>query len=158
MIDLHPYDNKERRFHHDDAQRDEGLALVARFLKLPSAPPAARYDMRFYSGGIGIIDHVAIAIAVDHAEALRIALACGYVAPSAASGDWRADLEWLVGADEGVAFSSALVTFIADGRREFQPAYATGGPIWFELESNVNHWGVIWHADGVLAHLAYDQG
>jgi hypothetical protein len=158
VSELHPYDGKERRFHHDDAQRDEGLALVARFLKLPSAPPAARYDMRFFSGGIGIFDHIAIAIEADHAEALRIVSQCGYVAPAAAAGAWREELELLVGADESAPFAAALVTFVADARRELQPAYAHGNPIWFEPDSDVNHWGVMWHADGVLAHLAYDQG
>jgi hypothetical protein len=158
VTDLHPYDNKERRFHHDDAHRDEGLALVARILRLPSAPVAARYDMRFFSGGIGIIDHVAIELAADRDEALRIVAACGFVAPSAAADEWRGELEWLVGADEDVPFDRALVDFIADNRRDFQPAYATGEPICFELDSNVNHWGVMWCAGGALAYLAYDQG
>lgn len=153
-MNLHPYDNKERVFRYDDASRDDGLVLVAKLLKLPAAPRGARFDLRFFSGGIGIFDHLAIALGAESAEVVRIAHELGFVAPTADG----SELEEFLGDCDGVPFADALVEFVAHHRLGFQPDYAPGDPIWIEPESNVNHWVVMWHSNGVLAYLAYDQG
>jgi len=144
-MDLHPYDGKERRFRYDDATRDDGRMLVANFLRLPSAPRDAVFDMRFYSGGMGIVDHVAIAFAAERDEAARIAESLGFV------GADEIDVSLLDGDGD-------LAQFIAEHRRGFQPDYADGDPIWFEDGSDDIHWSVLWHAHGMLAYAAYDQG
>ena len=135
-MNLHPYDNKERVFRYDDASRDQGLVLVAKLLKLSVAPRGALFDLRFFSGGIGIFDNLAIAFAADAAEAARIAEACGFVAADTVDD----------------------VVDIASTRHGFQPDYAPGDPIWVEPDSDVNHWVVLWHSGGMLAYLGYDQG
>jgi hypothetical protein len=135
-MNLHPYDDKERVFRYDDASRAEGLELVARFLKLSVAPRGALFDLRFFSGGIGIFDNLAIAIAADATQAARIADACGFVAAD--------DVDHVVD--------------ISQCRHGFQPDYADGDPLWLDPSSDVNQWGVMWHSGGMLAYLAYDQG
>jgi len=144
-MNLHPYDDKECVFRYDDASRDDGLAHVARILKLPAAPRGALFDLRFFSGGIGIFDNLAIALAADEAEVARIVAACGFVAAD------ESELDGMLG-------ENALVEFIAHGRHGFHPDYADGDPIWIEPGSDVNHWSVMWFSGGMLAYLGYDQG
>jgi hypothetical protein len=135
--DLHPYDGKERRFRFDDDTRAAGLALVAKLLKLPAVPSGARFELRFFSGGIGIFDNLAIAIAATRDDAQRIADACGFTST----------LDEYIDAEH-----------VMYHRQAFQPDCAADDPIWCEPGSDVNHWTVIWFANGELAYLGYDQG
>jgi hypothetical protein len=66
-MNLHPYDGVERRYRHTDAERDTGLAIVARLLRLPhiSSSQVVGYDLSFYSGGIGVLDKLAITLQAD---------------------------------------------------------------------------------------------
>jgi hypothetical protein len=156
--DLHPYDNRERRFRYDDDSRTRGRELVARILRLPVAPTGARFDIAFFSGGVGVFDNVAIAIAASPDAAAAIATRLQFAPPGDFTGDDFADLEWLVGAADGTPFELALAGFVAEHRHAFQPDYVTGDPIWFETISGVNHWSVLWYSRGELAYLSYDQG
>src|SRR5262245_35665354 len=67
-VNLHPYDNVERRFRHTDETRGEGREVVAHVLRLPDSPAGELlFDMSFFSGGIGVLDRVAIALPADAA-------------------------------------------------------------------------------------------
>jgi hypothetical protein len=61
-MSLPPYDNKEYRCRHSDADRREGLAKVAELLGLAGVSDQGGlfYDLSFYSGGIGVFDRLAV--------------------------------------------------------------------------------------------------
>ena len=65
-MNLHPYDNVERRYRHTDGTRGEGRDVVAQVLGLPK-PPAGEllFDLSFFSGRIGVLDRLAIAFPAD---------------------------------------------------------------------------------------------
>src|SRR5512138_2058320 len=101
MSELYRYDGKTHRFSHDDADPSAGRAHVARMLGLAESPPDARYELSFYSGGIGVLDQMAIAVpATPEVRAAAIARIAG-VAPDDATGDWRDELIWLLAGDDG---------------------------------------------------------
>jgi hypothetical protein len=144
---MRPYDNREYRYRFDDDTRAEGLVRVAKLLRLPIAPRAARFDLRLFSGGIGIVDQLAIAIPATRDEAVRIAATCGFVAPD------PTDDEWL-----NLLADDEVPVFVAHHRSAFQPDFAAGDALWVEPDSGVNHWNMMWHAGDELAFLGYDQG
>lgn len=162
MTDLHPYDGKTRRFAHDDAEAGEGPSLVARLLGL-DAPPAGdglRYELSFYSGGIGVLDHLAIAVPADAARVARVVRHLGGRSPEEAIKipAWAESFRWLVGADDAPTIRDAAVRFLDEQRSAFQPACEVGHEIWFAEDSGVNTWSAAWLAGDVLCFLAYDQG
>ncbi len=150
MRDLHPYDGVERRFHHDDRDPAEGRGIVARVLRipLPAPPPALRYELSFYSGGIGIVDRLRVSIALD--SATPVVRGCG-LAPLA---EGARDV-WFVEEEEPLT-AAHLAAFVEENRASFQPAVATHA--WFDPESSVNGWTLVYYAEGAVHYLAYDQG
>jgi hypothetical protein len=161
-MELHPYDNQERRFRHTDRDRGDGIQIVTHVLHLPTSPPAdLRYDLSFYSGGIGIIDRLAIALPLDSTIA-RIALAglhCKSLDEASSDPSWQDDLGWLIDdEDNPLPVRLATVQFINKERKEFQPACRASSPIWVTAESGVNSWTMLWESDDVLSYLSYDQG
>lgn len=161
-VDLHPYDSVRRRFCHTDAAQDEGRALIARLLGLP-APLAGEllYDLSFFSGGIGVIDHLAITLPSDGALWSRVAgsLCARTLAEAAADQSWAGDLIGLLtGEEEAVPLRPAAVQFINQHRREVQAECAPASCILFGYESNVNDWVVLWGEDAQLNYLGYSQG
>jgi hypothetical protein len=150
-MNLHPYDGVERRFRHTDATTADGLAIVARVLHVPAAR-SALYDMRFYSGGFGIIDYLAIALPVNDATAAEIVMALGLAPPD---GDTA---ELVVDEDAPEPLADAIAHFVDEHRCDFQPPCRATDRVWFEPESNSNHWVVVWHRDRTLCYVAYDRG
>ena len=58
------YDNEEHHFSHTDTDRRVGLVHLAELLRLPAPieEQGVLYDLRFFSGGIGIDDKHAATI------------------------------------------------------------------------------------------------
>jgi hypothetical protein len=86
----------------------------------------------------------------------------GRAAARAAGGAERRALRFAV-FSSGIAAVCGFTASIDDDhvmyhRQAFQPDYAIGDPIWCEPGSDVNHWGVLWHSNGELGYLGYDQG
>jgi hypothetical protein len=160
---LHPYDGAERRFQHTDEDRAQGLAIVAQMLHLPHPPPPefVLYDMAFYSGGIGIVDTLAITLPADQKLWDRIVAALGAKTPEDAASDpeWADDIVWLlIDEEEPIALRDAAVQFINHKRRAFQsPCHATH-QIFFTSGSNVNAWTALWGDDTQINYCGYDQG
>jgi hypothetical protein len=151
-MDLHPYDGKERRFRHDDPG-DPAFArgLVQRLLRMPIGAYALRYDLAFYSGGIGINDNLFISI--EAAEAWRAKLPDGFLLAEEAL---ARDIRWLIMSDEDLAPDAALMTFIADHRAPFQAPVRE--EMWIEATSDVNSWTVAYTYQGWLHWMSHDQG
>jgi len=162
-MDLHPYDGVERRFHHADADRAAGLSVVARVLHLPAPPPpdGVFYDLSFYSGGIGVLDNLAITLPADPATWASVAAAIGAKSPEEANrdADCAAELAWLLTGEEmPAAPREAAVRFIERERGEFQSECLTTSRILFADGSGVNYWEALWGDDVTLNYLRYDQG
>ena len=145
-MDLHPYDGATRRFRHDDADQTVGLEVIRRIRAIPAK---LFYDLSFYSGGIGIIDSLHISALTDPAP---------LVADWLRWPDANDEILWLIGADEETPADTALRQFVAHHRApEFQPAPTTLD-VWFEPQSGVNSWALVYVEGGFLHYLAYDQG
>ncbi|AWM37560.1 hypothetical protein GobsT_44520 [Gemmata obscuriglobus] len=161
-MDLHPYDGVERRFRYTDVQPGYGPEALARVLRL-SRPPSGEvlYDLSFFSGGIGIIDHLSASLLAT--PELWAEVVAGLEAQSleeaANNTEWAAELGWLLTAAEGpTLLRPAAAAFIAQHRQDFQPLCHPGDRILFECASDVNHWGVLWGDDTRINFLGYDQG
>jgi hypothetical protein len=164
---LHPYDGRERRFSHADAEPEalaRGRELVARLLSLPEPPSAEglRYELSFYSGGIGVIDRLHVAMPCVPAEVEGIATRAGMIVPEAlrVGDERREEFDWLVHGEEHPqrSLEAAVVAFVDDNRRAFQPRPHEGMRTWFWPDSDVNTWSLLYEIDGELAFIAYDQG
>ncbi|WP_143141149.1 hypothetical protein [Nannocystis exedens] len=165
---LHRYDDVERRFcdaDRDLRQRERGLALVARLLGLPAleTTDGLRYDLRYFSGGIGVIDRLHVALPCGAAEVDAIVARLGLVTPEDAVADaaWREDFEWFVSDEDGeglLPLRARVVAFLAEKRADFQPRPDERARVWFARSSNVNTWSVVYEQDGTLCLAAYDQG
>jgi hypothetical protein len=161
-MNLHPYDNVERRYRHTDETRDEGRAVVAQVLGLPE-PPAGEllFDMSFFSGGIGVLDRLAIALPADPAlwSSVVTSLRCRTPEEASAEESWVGELIWLLtGEKESLPLRPAAVRFINHERREFQTECVMTSRILLGYESNVNDWVALWGDAAQLNYLGYSQG
>jgi hypothetical protein len=161
-VDLHPYDNVERRFRHTDPSQDDGRVVVARVLRLLEPPTGdLLYDLSFFSGGIGVLDYLAIVVPANPALWSSVTSSLRGRTPEEAvlDGSWAADLIWLLtGEEEDVPIRPATVHFINQHRREFQAECVPSSRILFGYESNVNDWLALWGDDTRLNYLGYSQG
>ena len=159
---LHPYDNVERRYRHTDGARGEGHDVVAQVLGLPR-PPAGEllFDLSFFSGGIGVLDRLAISMPADPVLWSRVAtsLRCRTLEEACTEELWLEQLIWLLtGEQERIPLRPAAAQFINRERRAFQPECVQTHRILFGHESDVNDWTALWGDDGRLNYLGYSQG
>ena len=159
---LHPYDNVERRYRHGDATRVEGYDVVAEVLGLPE-PPAGEllFDLSFFSGGIGVVDRLAISVPADPILWSRVvkSLRCRTPEEASAEESWLEQLMWLLTAGkEKIPVRHAAVGFINRERRDFQTECMPENRILFGYESDVNDWVALWGDDRRLNYLGYSQG
>ena len=163
---LHPYDGRERSFRHDDgepARRDRGRALVARLLGLPELPVTAglRYELRYYSGGIGAQDHIHVALPASRDEVNAAVARLRLVTPEAAAADVESgeDVAWvLLDDDDPRPLAEAAARFVEEERADFQPRPEEGSRVWLALPFSPNFWTVVYEAGGDLCLIAFDQG
>jgi hypothetical protein len=119
------------------------------------------YDLSFYSGGIGVLDNLAIAIHADRSTWASVAEALRAKTPEQASddADWAGELVWLfTGAEEPVPIRELAVEFINRERYEFQTACRATDRILLADGSGVNWWLALWGDDATLNYRSYDQG
>lgn len=162
-MELHPYDGRERRFCHTDVSPTAGLVIVARVLHLNELPSqhGVFYDLSFYSGGMGIFDHLAITLPADTNLWKSVTVALRAKTPEEACQDegWAEDLLWLINDDdEPILPHEATVRFINSKRQAFQSKCVPTSWLYFEEESNINDWTVLWGDDTQLNYLGYSQG
>jgi hypothetical protein len=161
-MDLHPYDDVNRQFHHHDRDRAMGLAIITKRLGLPtiSLMSDALYDLSFYSGGMGIIDNLAITIPADREKWTIIVQALNAKSPEDAVIDpkWADDFLWLVTDDEApLSPRESAVNFINEHRSEFQLVCCSTDHIFFQYDSSVNSWVALWGSNEQVNYLGYDQ-
>jgi hypothetical protein len=162
-MNLHPYDNIERRYRHTDIPNIDGLAVVARLLHL-SGPPAGDevlYDLSFFSGGIGVLDRLAISLPAGPILWERVRNALRAKTPEELGGDVATaeELRWLLCDDEQWdSPRQAAIRFINQERRTFQDECHPESRILFMESSDVNDWQALWGDDLQLNYLGYSQG
>jgi hypothetical protein len=90
-----PYDGRTHLHRDGDADPTEGHAIVCRVLGLATTPDDVRYELELHSGGIGIVDRLAISFPAMPARIGAIVMKL--------SGGLRddEDLRWLLDVDEG---------------------------------------------------------
>ena len=163
-MSLHPYDGKERCFRHTDAETKAGLAIVVQLLGLPKATSiaGALYDLSFYSGGMGIIDQLAITVQADQSIWTCVTPKHQAKTLEQASQDanWIDELVWLFTDDEDtlIPLRELAVQFINRERREFQAECHPQQRILFADGSGANWWVALWGDETMLHYLSYDQG
>ena len=155
--DLHHYDGVDRRYRHTDADTAAGLAAVGKLLRWAGPLAGLEYDVSFYSGGVGVLDKLAISFAVGTEGWGPFVRALEAVPVGELAGD--EDFLWLVrGDEETVALEVAVVEFVNEQRRAFQPVCLSTDRVFFLRWSNVNDWLVLWGDDSRLSYLAYSAG
>src|SRR5262245_21116225 len=158
-----PYDNKEYRYRHSDADRREGLARIADLVGLASVPDerGCLYDLSFYSGGIGVLDRHAVTMPANAAMWAEIVSARRAKSPEDIAADpaFAEGFLWLVRRNSiGLEARVAAVAFINREKREFQAACRVSDKILFSLESDVNDCFALWGTDDLLHCLAFSHG
>lgn len=159
----HPYDNQERRYRHDGPHRARGLQLVAELLRLADGAlvESAKFDLSFYSGGMGVVDRLAIHLqaAAEVVEQVVRNLEGATPEALALNPAYAEDFLWLVSDDGNNSLPrSDSVRFVNQERKEFQPLCDDHSRVFFTDWSNVNDWVVLWTAAGSLNYLGYSQG
>jgi hypothetical protein len=162
-MDLHPYDGVDRHYRHSDADPAAGLAIVARTLGLAETPSSEGllYDLSIYSGGIGVLDRLAIAIPADPGlwGAVTAALTAREPEDAANDAEWAKDFLWLMHGNEPPSpVREAAMKFVNRERRSFQEQCTPGSRLLFQRHSDVNDWAVIWGTDARLNYLGFSQG
>jgi hypothetical protein len=164
--DLHPYDGQERSFRHDDPEpswRAQGRALVARLLALPEppAPEGLRYELRYYSGGIGVQDFIHVALPASRVEVDAAVARLRLVTPEAAAADAESGQDILgvmQGGDNARSLGEGVDEFVEDNRASFQPSRGADDRVWVALPFSPNFWTVVYEVGGDLCLMAFDQG
>jgi hypothetical protein len=119
------------------------------------------YDLAFYSGGIGVLDHLAITLPADSTLWSRVTSSLRGRTPEEAAKDrsWAEVLIWLLtDEEEQVPIRPAAIQFINRHRRPFQAECDPSCRILFGYESDVNDWTALWGDDARLNYLGFSQG
>lgn len=160
-MDLHPYDGKERRYRDSDEDCAQALPIVAKLLRLPTTALVRplRYDLSFFSGGIGVHDVLGITYPCTSAEFELVAegLKGKDVLTAAADPAWSEEFLWLIKA-EGLAPTDAAARFLSEERLGFQDPCLPSSSIRFAMGSGVNDWTALWFHSSRLNYRAHSQG
>lgn len=160
---MRPYDGKQRLYRHTDPDTGPGLAVLRRVLKLPASASISgvRWEMSFYSGGLGTLDRVAVAIPTRGLALTAILHDLEARAPVDARGVASCDeeLQWLLfDGEQPESAAEAVVSFVEEERHAFQTQCSAADRVWFVDGSDVNDWAALWESDGVLNFLSASQG
>lgn len=163
-FDLHPYDGRERRFRHSDSLPNKGRTIAAQLLgleELPDRANAVLYDLLIYSGGIGVLDQLAISLSASPAiwESVAAHLSARRVQDVCADPEWGSEFVWLISSSEHVEDANrAAIDFVNSERRAFQSECGPSDRLLFGEASNVNDWSCLWGEVGHLNYLGFSQG
>jgi hypothetical protein len=164
-MSIPPYDNTEYRYRHTDPDRGSGIARLAGLLGLPPAfdGRGARYDLSFFSGGIGVFDRCAATLPADDALWKAVLAARPAKTPEdiAADPDPACAEGFLLlvrREDSARDVRTAAVAFINAERRDFQTECRGSDTVLFLPESDANSWFALWGTDTEMNIRSFDQG
>ena len=142
------YDNVDYRFRSSDAKSEKAVETISGILGFLPDTNLLEYDLRFFSGGIGVDDRLAFSCAVAP-DTLEVAVTkLRLVSPEEAL------------KHQGAATSIRLASadFINSKRMPFQSQCNESLAIFFARGSDVNTWTAVWISDNKLNYLYADQG
>lgn len=162
-MDLHPYDGVDRRYRDGDPDQAESWAVVGQVLRVsPSAlPQPIRFDIALYSGGIGVLDRIAITLPAEDGLWEKLVSLHDAVTPEhiALTPELAEDFFWFLdheGGPDGVR--AAAVAFVNGERAAFQSECGSEDEILFSESSGVNDWSALWRTKGAIHFRAFSQG
>lgn len=158
---MRPYDGIDYRYNHNDADHEEAVQIISDLIGFQPVPDDLFYSLRFYAGGIGVDDRLAIRCRVDEANWPVVARKLCLSPPADVAQDleWGEHFRWLLGAEENHnSLDTYCHQFINSNKLNFQDCADEGCQIFFANESNVNFWCVVWRANGRMNYLSFDQG
>src|SRR5262245_39832002 len=162
-INLHPYDGIDRRYMHTDPDTAQGRAVVAQILGLaaPPAEPGLRYDLSIYSGGIGVLDKLAVSLPSLPELWSQVRATVSGRTPEDLAADHVAgvDFRWLIMRnDVHRDVREAATTFVNAERAAFQALCAIDDELLFSPDSTVNDWTAVWRHDNQMNFLGFSHG
>ena len=157
------YDGRDHRFRNNDASSETGRELVAAILGVDSGSLTvdAKYDLNFYTGGIGADDRHAIRIRPDAAiwDAVIRRLKADGPENLSRVPFWGEGFLGLIDSGNDVSLIDAKARGFVNGeRRPFQAECREDSRLLFGACSDVNGWSVLWGSVFSLNYLAFSQG
>jgi hypothetical protein len=160
-VEIHSYDGVDYRYTSADIDRDHAIGVIAKILGIRPDPNALDYSLNFFSGGIGVLDRVAIRCRIDASDWAILNSKLRLKSPSDALADsnWAEDFLWLVGGDDPAEYvNESCRNFVNEHKQAFQDNAGADCNLFFSNESDVNSWRVVWVIDGNFNYISFDQG
>ncbi len=158
---MREYDGMERNYKISDPDQAENLERIKNILGFLPDSESLKFDLSFYSGGIGVSDKLAICCEVNSEQWNTVKEKLKLFSSQSALliGNWAEDFVWLLEANGGEENINQFASeFINTNKSEFQSQCTPGSEIYFSYESDVNHWVAVWGSETTLNYLYFDQG
>jgi hypothetical protein len=171
---LHDYQGIRHRFKDDDLDPrllERGQAIIIEILKLQNLIDISllRYDLSFYSGGMGIIDNLFIKLSCNSTTASEIisSLKLVDVANDNLDLELRDYLIWRTTDDEESEDSVDVYTLVENNKisqlvneekADFQDIASSNSFICFREDTGPNYGTIIYYLNGNLNYISYDYG
>lgn len=157
---MREYDGVERNYKHSDSDLDKNIERVKNILGYIPSSNGLCFDLSFYSGGIGVLDKLAISCQANHEQWSIVKNKLALHSPESALSTecWAEDFLWLVQAKDEINMRHFASHFVNDNKLEFQQLCSPRSEIYFSYQSDVNNWSVVWGSDLKLNYLYFDQG
>lgn len=158
---MRSYDGVDYRYASDGADKEKAASIIGNILGFRPDLDGLEYNLNFYSGGTGIDDRLAIRCSFQESDWPIVAqqLRLKSLREVADDPDLEEAVRWLVSSEEvGDPLEDCCHRFINTSKRDFQDVVDDRWEVFFENESDVNSWCVVWRARGQLNYLSFDQG
>jgi hypothetical protein len=170
---LHDYNDIKHRFKDDDLDPrlvERGQAIIIEILKLPNLIDVSpiRYDLSFYSGGMGIIDNLFISLSCNSTKASEIisSLKLVDVANENLDLDLRDYLIWSTDEEESedsvdictLIENNKISQLVNEQKADFQDIASSDSFICFGETTGPNYGTIIYYLNDNLNYISYDYG
>jgi hypothetical protein len=157
---MREYDNIEYRYRTNESNSEAALRFISRELGYSPDTSLLKFDLSFFSGGIGVFDKLAFSCGANDGQWEALIQKLSLLSPSETmmNEEWAEDLTWLVRHSEPYSIEESCAQFINTEKKQFQGDCTPDCKIFFSKESNVNTWTAIWGKNGDLNYLHFDQG
>jgi hypothetical protein len=159
-VAMRVYDGIEKRYCKSDSDSSKILSIITPLLGFCPTEAGLDFDLSFYSGGIGVLDKLAISCKVTCEEWLLCQQKHDLLRPAEILqfSDWAEDFLWLIQAEVGSDLDALSAAFINENKHSFQSFALPKHKLYFAKWSDVNDWTVVWGHEYHLNYAAYSQG
>jgi hypothetical protein len=158
---MRKYDGIKYSYKHSDHDSVKNYERVKNILGFLPPLNGLSFDLSFYSGGIGILDKLAISCKVNREQwdIVRKKLTLHSPETALLMDCWAEEFVWLIDAEgEEGNINQFASEFINSNKREFQEPCSPTSEIYFSYQSGVNNWTAVWCRGLTLNYLYFDQG